>query len=83
MAKQRPETPEQPDIDPSKEDFRMRAKAVDVVIGGSRFLALPKIFSTGSVGWYLNAKTVLDGADGEPQPVQIGLNLTIVGSKKE
>jgi hypothetical protein len=46
-------------------------------------MAMPKVFKTGSIGWYLNAKTVLDGADGQPQPVQIGLNLTVVGSKKE
>lgn len=83
MAKQRPDMPEELDVGPGKEAFRATAKPVEVVIGGSRFMAMPKVFKTGSVGWYLNAKTVLDGAEGKPQPVQIGLNLTIVGSKKE
>lgn len=78
MAKQN-----EPLLGAAQEDFRDRAKPVDVVIGGSRFMAMPKIFSTGSIGWYLSAKTVLDGPDGESRPVQIGLNLTIVGSKKE
>jgi hypothetical protein len=83
MAKQKPEVQDQVEVGPGKEDFRSRAKPVEVVIGGSRFMAMPKVFKTGSIGWYLNAKTVLDDADGKPQPVQIGLNLTVVGSKKE
>jgi hypothetical protein len=40
-----------------------------------------KIFSTGSLGWYLNGKTSIK-VDGVDVPVQIGLNLTIVGSKE-
>jgi len=40
-----------------------------------------KEFSTGSLGWYLNTKTTIE-VDGKPVVVQIGLNLTIVGSKE-
>jgi hypothetical protein len=40
-----------------------------------------KEFSTGSLGWYLNGKTTIE-IDGKPVAVQIGLNLTIVGSKE-
>jgi hypothetical protein len=40
-----------------------------------------KEFSTGSLGWYLNGKTAIE-IDGVPVSVQIGLNLTIVGSKE-
>jgi hypothetical protein len=43
-------------------------------------LAEVKQFSTGSFGWYMNGKTVVT-VDGKPVSVQIGMNLTVVGSK--
>jgi hypothetical protein len=43
-------------------------------------IADPKTFSTGSFGWYMNGKTTIT-VDGKPLPVQVGLNLTVVGSK--
>jgi hypothetical protein len=64
----------------TRADFRSKAKGVSVVIGDQRLLAEVKEFSTGSLGWYLNGKTSID-IDGTPVSVQIGLNLTIVGSK--
>ena len=36
---------------------------------------------TGSLGWYLNGKTVIE-INGVAVSVQIGMNLTIVGSKE-
>jgi hypothetical protein len=65
----------------SRADFRAKAKAVTVVIGDQRLVAEVKEFSTGSLGWYLNGKTSID-IDGTPVSVQIGLNLTVVGSKE-
>jgi hypothetical protein len=65
----------------SRADFRAKAKAVTVNIGDQRLVAEVKEFSTGSLGWYLNGKTTID-IDGTPVSVQIGLNLTIVGSKE-
>jgi hypothetical protein len=44
-------------------------------------LADVKEFSTGSLGWYLSGKTSVS-IGGTPVSVQIGLNLTIVGSKE-
>ena len=44
-------------------------------------LADVKEFSTGSLGWYLNGKTIVKVGD-KPVTVQIGLNMTIVGSKE-
>jgi hypothetical protein len=64
----------------SRADFRSKAKAVTVTIGDQRLVAEVKEFSTGSLGWYLNGKTTID-IDGTPVSVQIGLNLTLVGSK--
>lgn len=41
------------------------------------FLA-PKVFSTGSVGWYLSQKVVF-----QDSPCQLNLCLTVVGTKRE
>ena len=43
-------------------------------------LAEVKQFSTGSFGWYMNNKTIVQ-VDGKTVSVQIGMNMTIVGSK--
>jgi hypothetical protein len=58
-----------------------KAKPVTVTIGTQQYVAEPKEFSTGSLGWYLNGKTVVE-VDGVPVSVQIGMNLTVVGSKE-
>ncbi|HEY8506081.1 MAG TPA: hypothetical protein VIL46_15955 [Gemmataceae bacterium] len=65
----------------SRSQFRSAAKPVTVTIGGVPLVADPKEFSTGSLGWYLNGKTMIE-IDGVPVAVQIGLNLTVVGSKE-
>ena len=65
----------------SRDDFRSKAKAVTVKIGEVPLQADVKEFSTGSLGWYLNGKTTID-VGGTPVSVQIGMNLTIVGSKE-
>ncbi len=61
--------------------FRAQAKPVVIKIGDNQFQAEVKEFSTGSLGWYLNGKTTLD-VGGTLVSVQIGMNLTIVGSKE-
>lgn len=61
--------------------FRENAKQIPVTIGGNQYLAEVKEFSTGSLGWYLNGKTTID-VNGTLVSVQIGMNLTIVGSKE-
>ena len=65
----------------SRKDFREHAKPVPVKIGEIPFLAEVKEFSTGSLGWYLNGKTTID-VGGTPVNVQIGMNMTVVGSKE-
>lgn len=65
----------------SRAEFREHAKPVSVVINGlPALLAEVKEFSTGSLGWYLNGKATIE-VGGKPLSVQIGLNLTVVGSK--
>jgi hypothetical protein len=65
----------------TRAQFLEGAKAVEVVIGGVPLMAEVKEFSTGSLGWYLNGKTTIRIND-QPVSVQIGMNLTIVGSKE-
>ena len=62
-------------------EFRANAKPLTIQIAGVPQVAEVKEFSTGSLGWYLNGKTTLN-VGGVAVPVQIGLNLTIVGSKE-
>ena len=64
----------------TRQQFK-HAKPVTVVINDQRLDAEPKEFSTGSLGWYLNAKVTLE-VEGVRVPVQVGMNLTIVGSKE-
>lgn len=65
----------------TRTQFRGNAQAVEVIINGVPLLAEVKEFSTGSLGWYLNGKSTIKIGD-TPVSVQIGLNLTIVGSKE-
>ncbi len=65
----------------TRAEFREKAKPVVVKIGDQELIAEVKEFSTGSLGWYLNSKTAID-VGGTRVQVQIGLNLTVVGSKE-
>jgi hypothetical protein len=64
----------------TRAEFRAKAKPVTVTINNVPLQADVKEFSTGSLGWYLNGKTTIDVA-GTLVSVQIGVNLTVVGSK--
>ena len=59
----------------SRDTFVAKAEALSVNIGGTPFLAVPKTFSTGSLGWNVNAKMPVV-IDGRAYMVQVGLNLT-------
>jgi hypothetical protein len=65
----------------NRQQFQDGAKPVEVIVNGNKMTAQPKEFSTGSLGWYLNGKTEID-VNGVAVTVQIGMNLTIVGSKE-
>ena len=65
----------------TRKHFKEHAKALEVKIGDNSFLGEVKEFSTGSLGWHLNGKMVVN-VGGTPVSVQIGMNLTIVGSKE-
>ncbi|HJZ86095.1 MAG TPA: hypothetical protein VKN99_13040 [Polyangia bacterium] len=64
----------------TKAQFLENAEPVKLVIGGSEMIADKREFSTGSFGWYFNGKTTIT-VDGKPLSIQVGVNLTVVGSK--
>jgi hypothetical protein len=64
----------------TKTQFLAKAEPMKVTINGQEMLAEVKEFATGSFGWYMNGKTVVQ-IDGKAASVQIGMNLIIVGSK--
>jgi hypothetical protein len=65
----------------TRSEFRTHARPIGVKIGDVPLQAEVKEFSTGSLGWYLNGKTTVE-VNGKAVSVQIGMNLTIVGSKE-
>ena len=65
----------------TRSQFAEKAEPLKVVINGQELQAEVKQFSTGSFGWYLNGKIMVP-VDGKNLSVQIGMNLTVVGSKE-
>jgi hypothetical protein len=65
----------------TKTQFLDKAEPVKLTIGGNEIIADKREFSTGSFGWYYNGKTTIM-VDGKAVSVQVGLNLTVVGSKE-
>lgn len=64
----------------SRQQFNDQAKGVEIVINGIPMTAEVKNFQTGSLGWYLNGKMTIKVGE-TPVSVQIGMNMTILGSK--
>ena len=64
----------------SRDEFLAQARGVEVVINGQPTLALVKEFSTGSFGWHHGDKLTIKVGDTLVK-VQVGLTLTVIGSK--
>ena len=65
----------------TRQQFKQTAKAIEVVIDGQKMIAEPREFSTGSLGWNINGKITLQVGETRVT-VQVGMNLTLVGSKE-
>jgi hypothetical protein len=65
----------------TRQEFMEAAKGLAVSIDGNTVHAAPKVFSTESVGWHLNAKVDIDLPDGTTVHVQVGMNATVIGSR--
>lgn len=67
----------------TKEQFEEAAKPIQITIDGvPQIIPVKADFSSGSFGWYLNAKAVIKVGD-VFVPVQMGLQLIAIGSKPE
>ena len=64
-----------------RQEFLDTAKPITILINNIPLLAEVKDFATGSLGWYLNTKTVVE-INGQAVPVQINASLIVVGSKE-
>jgi hypothetical protein len=64
----------------SRAQFQTTATALDVKVGDQALAALPREFSTGSFGYQGNGKVILM-IDGKPALCQVGINVTVIGSK--
>lgn len=65
----------------TRKQFMEHAPTLKITIGDREFKAVRREFSTGSLGWYVNDKMDIE-IDGKPVTIQLGLNLTVVGSKE-
>jgi hypothetical protein len=65
----------------TRAEFLEKAKPLNITIDNVPMAAPPREFSTGSLGWNLNSKTTMD-IGGTMVTVQIGMNVTLVGSKE-
>jgi hypothetical protein len=65
----------------TRQEFQAHAKPIPITIGTTTLPAEVKEFSTGSFGWYLGGKTSIE-INGKLVSVQIGMNLTVIGSKE-
>jgi len=64
-----------------RQQFKENAKPIEVIIDGQKMIAEAREFSTGSLGWNISKKMTLMVGDTQAT-VQVGMNLTIVGSKE-
>jgi hypothetical protein len=65
----------------SPEEFEKDAKSLTMRLGTKEVVLRPKQFSTGSFGWHGGEKIDIE-VGGVPLKVQIGINATVLGSKK-
>jgi hypothetical protein len=64
----------------TREHFMGAAVALSVTLPQGDMLATPRSFSTGSFGWYAGGKQQVK-VDGKWVTVQVGITMTVVGSK--
>jgi hypothetical protein len=65
----------------SRADFLAKAQPIKILLGDFPMQGDPREFSTGSFGWYVNGKAPIV-VDGKSIQCQVGINITVVGSKE-
>ena len=64
----------------SCKQFMLHANDLPITIGGEGRLLVKHRKKTGSFGWYLNDKLLID-VGGVELKLQVGVNVTVIGSK--
>lgn len=65
----------------SKREFRENAQTAFVDLLGGKVAIGPKMFATGSFGWHGGGKLPVRLENGQIVECQVGLNVTVIGSK--
>ena len=65
----------------SRKQFLAKAQPIQVDVNGQKFIAGPKQFSTKSLGFFEGGKMTMV-IDGVPVKCQVGINITVIGSKE-
>lgn len=66
----------------TKSKFTANAKPIMGKIGDTPVMLEPKVFSTGSCGFGFSGKLPVQLPDGTIVQLQVGMNLTAIGSKE-
>ena len=61
--------------------MQIPAQGLEVQISGQTVRAIPKVFSTGSIGWFLTGKVEITEGELAGERLQVSGNAIVVGSK--
>lgn len=64
----------------TRAQFEASAQPMGIRAGDMDVIAQPRVFKTGSFGWYVSGKVLVD-VGGTAVPVQIQVNAIAIGSK--
>ena len=65
----------------TKKHLLENMQPVDIVINGIPMIASAREFQTGNIGYNANGKITIKLADGSAVTCQLGVNITVIGSK--
>ena len=60
--------------------FHAHAQPQQLTLGDQLLAAMPREFSTASLGWFANGKAFLE-VNGQRVPCQVSCTVTVIGSK--
>lgn len=65
----------------TKKQFAEKAQTLTIKVGADSMIdAEPREFSSGSFGWFVSGKAIIQ-IDGKPVKCQVGCNVIVIGSK--
>lgn len=80
------ETPQPSEVPVTPTEFHANAKPLEVKIGndsgGGHDIAMPRTFSSGSLGWYTGGKMLMP-VNGKQVKCQVSCSIVVVGTKPQ